>query len=70
MKPVSEEAVIRLIGDAFGGLHCTSCHEDAAMGYPMVEIDLGKGRYAEVCCYVHEDYLEWLAEKNDKRALV
>ena len=69
MKSISEEAIIRLIGDAFRGTHCASCHEDDALGYPMCDIYLDKDRYAEVCCHVYEDYIKWLSEKN-KRALV
>jgi hypothetical protein len=37
--------------------HCDSCHEDFdEWGYEMCEIDLGKNRYAEVCCSISTTY--------------
>ena len=31
---------------------CLSCHEDMDMGFGGVYVELGKGRRAEVCCFV------------------
>ena len=60
-RQVPEEVVCRLIGYNY---HCDSCHEDTYYGYPMLEIDFGKGRYAEVCCWVYSAYEEWLKKKG------
>jgi hypothetical protein len=49
--------------------HCTSCHEDAdQLGYWMLEMELTKGRDAEVCCVVGNQFEEMfprLLEKNN-----
>lgn len=31
---------------------CTSCHEDVAYGYDLLEVELPDGRTALVCCRV------------------
>jgi len=65
LRYVKPEAVIRLI--KFKGSHCSLCHEDAdEYGESMCDIDLGKGRRAEVCCVVMRAYSEWCKER-DKR---
>jgi len=66
-KWVREDVIVRLIGPYFKG-HCESCHQDEAMGYDMCFLDLGKGRYAEVCCRVAEAFEEWLQDKKKREA--
>ncbi len=66
-REVKEKAVIRLIGNYFCG-HCESCHEDADCGYDdLMTLELGKGRYAEVCCRVQDAFLRWMRDKFKKR---
>ena len=64
---VSEAAIIRLIGPKYYDGHCISCHEDRDDGYPMSELDLGKDRYAEVCCSVFNAFKAWQQEKGNKK---
>ena len=60
---VTEEAVARLI-HATESDHCNSCHSDADdEGYDMIEIDLGKDRYSEVCCGIITKFRAWLEAK-------
>lgn len=54
---VSEQALCRLIKY---DEHCSSCHSDEDDGCPSFsELDLGKGRYTEVCCNIAMAYRNW-----------
>ena len=35
--------------------HCTSCHEDAELGYFIQELEID-GEFVEVCCDVFDSY--------------
>lgn len=52
-KSISEDAIIRFLRRK--GIRadcCDSCHSEAIDGYSIPEIELSRGRYAEVCCSV------------------
>jgi len=62
VRYIQENAVRRLI--KFDGSCCLSCHEDMDdYDYPMLFVDFGKDREAEVCCAVHKAYEGWLNGK-------
>jgi hypothetical protein len=64
MRQISEKVIIRLVGSYYKGC-CASCHDDRIeLGYHMIDIELGKGRWAEVCCYVYDAYKKWLENNN------
>lgn len=52
---VPEKVIIRLIEDHYFGC-CTSCHQNFDLGYSIFTLDLGKGRWSEVCCQVAQAY--------------
>jgi hypothetical protein len=59
---VREQVLVRLM--RWRGGCCDSCHDDADAYahegmYQLREIELGKGRYTEVCCRVGAAYDRW-----------
>lgn len=54
---ISESVIVRLIG-ATEKDHCISCHSDFE-GYEGNEIDLGKGRWTNLCCGITEKFKAW-----------
>ena len=63
-RQVDAKVIIRWLGRYYQGC-CPSCHEDDANGLPMVYIDLGKGRWAEVCCQVAQAVQEKINQKGE-----
>lgn len=78
MRYVREEALIRLIKRGLYGARmrcCGSCHNDAddyaTEGmYQLRDIDLGKGRYTEVCCAIGSEYDEWVKTRSRNRPVL
>jgi len=61
---VREAAIQRLIGN---DECCSSCHSEDKFGAGMCEMDadeLGKNRFARVCCKTYEHFLEWQKSKE------
>lgn len=50
-RSIPESTIRRLIGKTCSTC-CLSCHAEMEYGYSGIEVDLGKGRWAEVCCAV------------------
>lgn len=62
---VSENAIQKLIKHPYC---CNSCHDDADdYGYDLIELtpeELGKNRWAEVCCEVANMFKEWCSKSE------
>ena len=59
---VSEDAIARLI-HAKESDHCISCHYYEEE--PMMELDLGKGRWSDVCCGIKSKFEEWAKQRGE-----
>jgi len=69
MRYVPEEAIRRLVKR--NGHCCDSCHDDAEQYeaenmYQLRELELGKDRWAEVCCSVGIAYDDWIKRRRAK----
>lgn len=63
-RHITESAIIRLVKKHYAGC-CYSCHDDMDNGYAAgIELDLGKGRWGEVCCKVSAAYSEFVKNKS------
>jgi len=63
IRYIPEKAIIRLIGPYYKGC-CPTCHDDEMMGYDLCELELGKNRYAYVCCEVAIAFRKWYEDKH------
>lgn len=67
---IPEVKIIRLLRQHYSGC-CNSCHDDMDGGDGSgIEIDLGKGRWSEVCCKVSLAFEKLLKDRLEKKIYV